>query len=245
MIKFIIYEDDSEIVKNYINIINKYMLKKNVNYKILVFNKYEKAINNIIINNCDGKRIYLLDVEVPGMTGIELAREIRSTGDWSSQIIILTAYEKKDYYLLTNRLLMLSFILKSKLDKDLILSLDTIWKIFFNEKVLSFKYNSEVYNIFYNDIFYIEKNIHNNNSTIYTGNGKYIIRSSIKKLMETLNYDSRFFNSHRSCIINLDNVCEYDINTNVVKFKNRDINLVSRDKKKEFRNRLLENNNIN
>lgn len=244
MIKFIIYEDDKNAVKKYTNIINKYMLKRNVNYKIFIFNKYEKAISDIIMNDCDGKKIYLLDVEVPGMTGIELAKEIRSNGDWSSQIIILSAYEEKNYYLLTNRLLMFSFILKSKLNKDLILTLDTIRKVFLNDNVLTFKNNSEVYNIFYNDICYIEKNIHNNDATIYTKDSKYVIRSSINKLMEKLNNDVRFFKSHRSCIINIDNVCEYDTENNVVKFKNAEINLVARNKKKEFINKLLEKKTV-
>ena len=245
MIKFVIYEDDKIIINNYINIINKFMINKDINYKILIFNKYEKNVSNIIENNCNEKRVYLLDVEVPGMTGIELAREIRNCGDWNSQIIILTAYEKKNYFLLTNRLLMLNFILKSELSRELILSLDTIWKIYFRENVLSFKNNGNIFNVFYSDICYIEKNLHSNSSTIYTKNNKYVIRSSINNLLKLLNYDSRFFKTHRSCIINLDNVCLYDMDKNVIKFKNKEINLVSRDKKRKLKDLLMNKSNMN
>ncbi len=239
MIKFIIYEDDLNNLDNYINIINKYMLNKNITYKILVFNKFEKNLYDILKNTNNEKRIYLLDIEVPGMSGIDLAREIRNNGDWQSQIIIITGYNIRNYYLLTNRILVLTFILKNKLKTELNLSLDTIWKIFFTERVLSFRYNGEIFNIFYNDINYIEKNLYDNSATIFTKNDIYVIRSSINMLMKKLEIDKRFFKSHRSCIINLDNVCCYDINRNVVKFKNNEINLVSRNKKKELEILLL------
>lgn len=245
MIKYIIYEDDEEITKKYTKIINSYMINKNINYRIIVFNKFDSEIHNIIKNNNDEKIVYLLDIEVSELSGIDLAREIRKNGDWKSQIIMLTAHEEKNYFLLTNRLLTLAFIYKNNLENELVLALDDILKICFNDNILTFRYNSEIFSVFYNDIYYIEKNIHNNSSTVYTKDKKYTIRSSINNLMKIFKSDSRFFKTHRSCIINLDNVCEYNIDFNVIKFKKGEINLVSRNKKKEFIKLLLDKSNIN
>ncbi|MBR3161150.1 MAG: response regulator transcription factor [Bacilli bacterium] len=240
MISFIIYEDDLKMINKYVNIVNKFMLNKNCDYKILTFDKYDVSLNDLIKNSLSERRVYMLDVEVSGMNGIDLAREIRKNGDWISQIIILTAYEEKNYFFLTNRLLTLNFIFKKNFNKELLLSLDIIWKIFSTDSILSFKYNGEIFNIFYNDICYIEKNLYNNDATIVTKRGEYIIRSSINNLVKNLNHDARFFKTHRSCIVNLDNVCKYNIESNIITFRDREINLVARGKKKEFENLLLE-----
>ena len=245
MIKYIIYEDNKKMANKYIRIINRYMLKRNINYKIIVFDKYNDDMENLIINRNKEKLVYLLDVEVPGLSGIDLAREIRNNGDWQSQLIIITGYEEKKYYLLTNRLLLLTFILKGNLNKELILAFDDILKIFYNDSIFTFKYNSEIFNIFYDDIYYIEKSLHNNVATIYTKEEKYVIRSSINSLMKSLGKDTRFFKSHRSCIVNLNNICSYNIDSNVIKFKNKEINLVSRNRKKEFIKLLLDKGNTN
>ena len=242
MIKFIIYEDNDVMAKNYVRIIKKFMFNKHINYKVPIFNEFSDSMMDLIKNNDDYKKVYLLDVEVPKMDGIDLAREIRNRGDWKSQIMIITADDKKDYFLLTNRLMLLNFILKSNLEKELLLSLDAVHKIFFNDMVLSFKYNSEIFNIFYNDIYYIEKNINDNSSTVVTKNNQYTIRNSINALMKKLGDDDRFFKSHRSCIVNVNNILEYDINKNIVKFSNREINLIARNKKRELKKRLLDRN---
>ena len=242
MITFIVYEDNDIMSKNYVRIIKKFMFNKHINYKVLIFNKFDSSMIDLIKNNTDSRKVYLLDIEVPKMDGIDLAREIRNSGDWNSQIMIITADDKKDYFLLTNRLMLLNFILKSDLEKELLLSLDTVYKIFFNDGVLSFKYNGEIFNILYNDIYYIEKNINDNSSTVVTKDSKYTIRNSINALLKELGDDNRFFKSHRSCIINMNNVLGYDINNNIIKFSNREINLVARNKKKEFKRKLLNRN---
>ena len=244
MINYVLYEDNKDNMNEYIKIINKFMLNKSMDYKILTFSKYTNKISKIINKSIDGRKIYILDVEVPGMNGIDLARAIRNSDDWNSQIIIVTAYDKEKYYSLTDRLLMLNFISKYDLANELVLSLNIAWKIFFNDKVLSYKYNSEIFNIFYNDIYYIEKNLHNNDSTIITCDNKYIIRSSINELVKIFSGDNRFFKTHRSCIVNINNIVSYDISSNIIKFKKGEIDLVSRNKKQEFKDLLYDRNNF-
>lgn len=243
MINFIIYEDNKVMRKLYKDIIRKFMGIKNFNYHVYEFSKYNKEVDNKINKEIIGKKIYILDIEVPGMSGLELARKIRNNGDWTSQIIVITTYVEYKNLGFTNRLLMLDFISKfSNINENLKLSLKVALNILNRQSALSFKYNSEIFQILYNDIYYIEKNLNNNNSTIVTKNNTYTIKCSINKLMETLSNDPRFFKSHRSCIINLNNVISFDIDSNIIKFKNKEINLVSRDKKKKLKDKIMNNN---
>lgn len=243
MINFIIYEDNKITRKLYKDIIRKFMGIKNYNYHIYEFSKYSKELGIKINKEIIGKKIYLLDIEVPGMSGLELARKIRSKGDWTSQIIVITTYEEYKNLGFTNRLLMLDFISKyGNINENLKLSLKVALSILNRQATLSFKYNSEIFQILYSDIYFIEKNLNNNDSTIITKNNHYIIKCSINKLMETLSNDPRFFKSHRSCIININNVISFDIDNNIIKFKNAETNLVARDKKKKLKDKIMNNN---
>ena len=130
---------------------------------------------------------------------------------------------------------MLNFISKkNNVKKELNFSLNVAYNILRRQNSLVFQYNSEIFQILYTDICYIEKNLNNNDSTIVTkDNSKYIINKSINKLMEMFRDEKNFFKTHRSCIVNLDNITCFDIKRNIIKFKSSQINLVSRNRRKE------------
>lgn len=65
------------------------------------------------------------------------------------------------------------------------------------------------------------------------------IRYTINKLADIVRNDPRFFKTHRSCIINLNNVINYDIENNIIKFKHGETNLISRTQKEELKARLI------
>ena len=111
MINFIIYEDNKEYRELYISIILKLIGKENLAYKIIELKEYnEKTFDTI--NKIKGNNIYILDVEVPGKSGLDLAKIIRNNGDWDSPIIISTTHEKLEYPTLTSRLLILDYVSK-------------------------------------------------------------------------------------------------------------------------------------
>ena len=244
MIDFIIYEDNKIMINNYIRIINSFMLNRHLEYRIIIFKKWDDDFIKYISSDNTGKKVFLLDIEMDMMNGIDIAREIRNSDDWDSQIIIMTPYKEDNYCLLTNRLLILNFIIKKNFEREMVLTLNIIYKMFFKKMVLTFKYNSEIFNIFYKDIYYIEKNINDNYSTIVTKNREYVIRSSINALMKKIDCKAVFLKTHRSCIVNLSNVLEYDIDKNVIKFDNSEINLIARNKKKEIRDLLLNKDKV-
>ena len=168
----IIYEDEKKFRELYISIILKIVGSMKIAYKIVEFSKYdEDTIEKI--DSLVGKNIYILDIEVPGKNGLDLAREIRNNGDWKSPMIIVTTHEQFKIPAFTSKVLMLDFISKfyncaDSLRDTLKLSLEIIK----SNKSLNFPSNGELYQIPYNDILFIEKNVDDLYSSIVTKNGK-------------------------------------------------------------------------
>lgn len=239
MINFIIYENDEVMRETFIGVIHKFMGAKNSNYNIYEFDIYTDETIEKMVDKISGKNIYLLDVEMPRMADFDLAEEIREKGDWLSQIIIITGYARYSYFDFTSRLLKLDFISRDNIKTELMLALDIALNILNRHATLSFKQDSEIFQLLYCDICYIEKNLNDNDATIFTNNNNYIIKSSINNLMKILSDDPRFFKCHRSCIVNLNNIKVFDIDNNVIKFRNCETNLIARDKKRELKDRLI------
>lgn len=239
MINFIIYDDDPKIRHLYLKIIHKYMGIKNDNYKVYQLDKYNEKIGEKIANGITGRCIYLLDYEVPNRNGVELAKMVRESGDWISPIIVITMNDIQNIVKFSTKLLMLDFIKKNEVMKKLPQTLNVAFSILNSQSTLSFKCNSEIFQIPYDDICYFEKNLNGNDSTIYTKDNSYTIRYTINKLADIVRNDPRFFKTHRSCIINLNNVINYDIENNIIKFKHGETNLISRTQKEELKARLI------
>ena len=87
MLRFIICEDNKEHLDRLCNIINKVMMPYNFEYKINKFTQYNKEVEEIINNKTDIK-VYLLDIELPVISGLEIASEIREN-DLESIIIFI------------------------------------------------------------------------------------------------------------------------------------------------------------
>lgn len=95
MIRFVICDDNVEVVEKTRLIVNKVMMPYDYDYKITRFKSYNSTFESIIKNN-DEQKIYILDIELPGTTGLDIADKIREH-DWNSIIIILTShYECQD-----------------------------------------------------------------------------------------------------------------------------------------------------
>lgn len=238
MLNFILYEDDENMRILYKKIIRRLLGNKNNHYKIIEFDSYNVATKDELKNTVDNK-IYILDIEVPGKSGLDLAREIRKNGDWQSQIIILTSHEKFDKVGYTNKLLMLDFIHKTSnvensLSEAILVALDIIT----SQESLCFIIDKEMYQIPYNQILYIEKELNNNNCVIVTENNKYMIRETIQHLEKELCKNYRFMKTHRSCIVNLNKITSVDLSNNTISFTNKKISLISRNNKKALKERL-------
>lgn len=238
MVNFIIYEDEKKFREKYISIILKLIGGMKMAYRIVEIDHYDKSTFQQI-NNLIGKKVLILDIEVPGKSGLDLAREIRNSGDWESPMMIITTHEQMKTAAFTSRMLMLDFISKfynceENLNETLKISLEIIK----STPSLNFQYNGELVQIPYRDILFIEKNVEDLYSTVVTKSERLKIKMPISSIEEELKKDPRFFRTHRSCIVNLDKVTKVELKNCIIHFGNIETPLLSRDKKSELKIRL-------
>lgn len=238
MINFIVYDHEFVFLKRYENTISKLMMPTNLTYKIIKFDCFDDNTYKELAK-LDGTNIYILGVEVPSKSGIEVAKEIRSFGDWSSPIIMVTNQEEFHNAECTGKILMLDFISKKRnVEKKLRETLLVALEIVSQQKVFSFFVRGEMFRIPYQDILYIEKNINDSSSTIVTKKSSYQIRNTIHKLEELFSDDNNFFKSHRSYIVNIKNIRHIDFEKGLISFEQNKSALLSRANKKMLRERM-------
>ena len=90
MIKFIICDDNKEALEIANKAVTKAMMNYDVEYKVHKFTRYDEKLKEQIKDEYNTK-IYILDIELPVVSGLEIASEIRETGD-DSIIIFVTAH---------------------------------------------------------------------------------------------------------------------------------------------------------
>ena len=236
MIDFIICEDNENVRDIYKLLISKIVMPYDFNYKVYLFEKYNNKMKELIVNNFNF-RIYLLDLELPGKNGIEIAKEIRKN-DWDSIIIVLTSHDELELKILKKKLLIFDFISKFEdYDQRLYESINTVLKKYTSKKTISFKCNKELVNIKIEDIMYIYKTDDQNKIEVVLKNNNYKIRESLSNIM--LKLDDRFYKTHRACIVNLDKIKKVDFKNEIIYFDNNlKIDYLSRNYKKGLKDRL-------
>lgn len=233
MIIFVIYEKEKRVEVAFKEIISSLMTNEKGKYKIHTFTNQNQEIEKMI--HCSGKKIYLLNKEISGLT---IAKQIRELEDWHSQIILLTDEESTEN-LKNRKLLMLDTINIKEMNKQQIIAdIKLAIHILKQRPAFKFFYNNEYYQIPYDDILYFEKDLNNNYVSIVTIDNTYRIKESIKKIELKLINKPFFFKTHQSCIVNLQKIIKIDFNANIIYFKKMKINLLSRNKKKELKERM-------
>ena len=206
----------------------------NFEYKISKFTTYSKEVGEIIRKKYEQK-VYVLDIELGDVSGLEIASEIRER-DLDSIIIFVTSHNEYKNDIFYSRLLAIDYIPKdclwqTRFESTLVYTIKAVNR----RRVLAFDFNYNSYRVPFDDILYIEKVQDNPKCIIYTENGtKYEINSSITKLINILG--PNFFQSHKSCIINIDKIKKINYADNTITFINNEcVYLLSNRKKKELR----------
>lgn len=238
MLNFIVCEDDKVVLKKIVNLITKIMMPFDFEYVINEFNDYRCDINKLAAQS--SKKIYILDIELPSKSGLDIARCIREK-DWESIIIIVTAHSELGLDAVRNRLMLLDFISKfDNFESRLKLTLEIAVQILENKKTLVFESRSIKYRLKFDDIIYIIKDTLERKSIIKTTYMEYRINENISSIKKRL--DNRFFQSHRSCIVNTDYIKKIDFKEGKITFSNNEyLYLLARDKKKGLRERVKVN----
>ena len=218
MLRFIICEDNKQFIEKISVIINKEMMPYNFEYKISKFNEYNTELSEIIKDDNEQK-IYILDIELPEISGLEIASEIREE-DLESSIIFLTSHPECQNDIFYSRLLAIDFIHKDRLWQDRFA--DTInytLKSLNRRRILSFEFNYNSYRLPINKILYIEKIQDNPKCKIVMeDNSEYEINKTITTLVKLLG--PSFYQSHKSCIVNIEQIKKINYADSTITFNN-------------------------
>lgn len=234
MLRFIICEDKKQYQDKISVIINKVMMPYNFEYKISKFTEYNEELSKIIKNENEQK-IYILDIELPEISGLEIASEIREE-DLDSSIIFLTVHPECQNDIFYSRLLAIDFINKDKLWQDrfeetIIYTIRSLDK----KRVLSFEFNHNSYRLPMRKILYIEKIQDNSKCRIVMeDDSSYEINQSISNLVKILG--PSFYQSHKSCIVNIEQIKKINYADSTITFNNgKTVYLLSSRNKKGIR----------
>lgn len=236
MINFILCDDNDYVRELNERMISRVAMPYDFNYTINSFDRYNIKLKNLINTPSDIK-IYILDLELPNKSGLDIAKEIRKV-DWDSIIIILTSHDELELSILKQRLLILDFISKfdnyeeriSEVINMVIEKIDT-------KKIISFKSKKELHHVKLDNVMYVFKDNETDKTTIVTVDGEYPVRDPLSSIADKL--DSRFYQTHRACYVNLDKIESVDFKNSIVYFNNdTSIAYLSRNCKKELRELL-------
>ena len=230
MIKFIVCDDQEEFRNKISFHIDKLLINSNVEYEVVEFSKYDRKFEKVI-NEDISTKIYILDIELPGASGIDIARKIRKT-DWNSTIIMVTAHSELGYEALKAQIMLLDFISKfDNCDKIIERVLKKAISNADSKKVITFESMGILYRIYIDDIIYVLKDTVDRKCIIKTSYNEVPINKTMNDMIDEL--DERFYLSHRSCLVNTNKISKIDFKDSIIYFQNGEsINLISRDRKK-------------
>ena len=230
MINFIICDDNDYFRKNIESIVDKVMMNNKLAYKKHAFEDYNKKFLRIM-NERFPCKIYILDIEAPTYSGIDVARMIRNT-DVDSIIIFLTSHDELGYTILKNEFMFLSFICKyDDYEDKLYASIKRAITIVGKKSVIRFEEHGVLYTIPMKDIMYITRDSVDRKSLIKTDYSEFRVNKSLSEISDMLTTD--FKQSHRACIINMSRVVSVDTRNRTIVFDNGSkSDLLSRNYKK-------------
>ena len=231
MLNMIICDDNENDRNNVVKIVDEFMKRRKLEYKNYIYDDYNKKFYNIVDKKIPFK-IYLLDIETPSGSGIDIARKIRKN-DVDSVIIFLTGHEELGNIVLKNDLMFLSFINKfDDFNNRLTNSLSKALDLLKSRKIIRINDRNITYTIDINDILYITKDSYERRTVIKTDYNEIKVNKSLAETIEML--DDRFIQTHRACFINNDRRVKVDKTDKIITFDNGDsIDLLSDKYKKE------------
>lgn len=232
MVNFIVVDDNTEILKNVRNIINRVMMNNPIEYKVEIFDDYDtkfiKTLNEPMSN-----KIYILDIETKSSSGIDIARQIRKN-DTESIIIFITAHEELGGVIIRESLMVLTFICKfDDFNNKLKMAIENSLKIVGKKKVIRFNDYNSLYTIPIKDIIYITRDSVERKLLIKTDYATYKVTKSLIELKELAK--GTLVQTHRACLVNKERISKIDKSKKIITFdEGTTIDLLSDIYKKEL-----------
>lgn len=209
----VVVEDNRILRKREIEAIRKAL--KDYDYKIVEYSDFTKELKKLI--QTPDFKIYVLDIELLNSSGIDIANYIRDYDDMS-EIIMCSFHYELEYKVLKSKLKILDFV--SKYDNAYVNLTNLILEVFnkHSRKVLKITDKGAILFIVIKDILYISKEKNTRKCVIKTFNNEYLVNKNLEEIKQELNSD--FIQASRNCIVNQNNVEEYNFKDSKIKFKN-------------------------
>ena len=232
MIKFIVVDDDKDIINEVKDIIRKVTFNNDEEIIIKDYNKYNSDLCKEITNTSE-RKIYILDIELNGSkSGIQIAEIIRAN-DWESQIIFMTNHDKMFETVYRKVYEVFDFIekfhdFKNRLEKDLV----TIVKKNFDNKMFVYKSRNVDLKIYLKNILYIYRDTEERKVVLVTDHNRFTVSLGVNDITNYL--DSSFAVVHRACIVNKNRVQKYNWKEKCFVLDNGErVNMLSKKYKKD------------
>lgn len=209
----VVVEDNRILREREIEAIRKAL--KDYDYKIVEYSDFTKELKKLI--QTPDFKIYVLDIELLNSSGIDIANYIRDYDDMS-EIIMCSFHYELEYKVLKSKLKILDFV--SKYDNAYVNLTNLILEVLnkHSRKVLKMVDKGAILFIVMKDILYIFKEKNTRKCVIKTFNNEYLVNKNLEEIKQELNSD--FIQVSRNCIVNQNNVEEYNLKDSKIKFKN-------------------------
>lgn len=151
-----------------------------------------------------GFDLYLLDILMPQMAGMELARQIRARGEPSELLFLTTS---REYAVEAFDVAACGYLVKpvepEKFEAAMLRAVGRLVKP--ESSSLLLKTKDGLRRVPFRELVLVESFNHDRVCTLADG-ARYVTSNTLTSLMERLSDDPRFFSPHRAYIINLDHI---------------------------------------
>lgn len=230
MIKMAVADDDDIICDELKQLIEKYNIKYEYNIQCDAFTSCE-ALIEAMDNGADYKLLFL-DIEFPGMDGIELSKKIRNYYKNMKMQIIFISF-KTDYVMELFDIQPFNFLIKP-LSKEKVYACLTKYIIYYNQAYQFFEYNYEnmKHRIALNEIIYFESD--GKKIIMHTIDNKISFYGVFANVAEKLK--ALFVVVKRGVLVNIQHITK--INYTYLELSDKTIIEISRSYRRKVRERL-------
>ena len=233
IINIAICDDEQESLDWILKELYKSANNLNVTIETYPYTDGNKVVD-LIYNNKENFDILFLDIDMPNISGLEVAKELRKK---ESDIILIFISSYEQYVFKSIEHNPFRYIRKSRIDKELFLAVKAACSRLeeMKDTHIVVKTEDSEAKIKHSDIMYFETTARK--VGIHLSNGEILaVRKTIKELYKELN-DEHFIRIHSGCVVN----AKY-----IAKFSNNDITLdngerliVSRTRMKNIKTTLM------
>lgn len=196
------------------------------------YSAYE--IENMLLNKKKQLDVLILDIDIPGMSGLELAGELRKN---NMNLIIVFLSNHEEFVFKAFEFQPFRYIRKTKIKVEMPLTIQAVVKIIEmqEDEQLFFHTDDGETKVTISEIMYFDTEKRKVALHLQNGN-KVLVNKKISGLLEIINKDS-FIMIHRSCVVNANYI--KNISNDTIILDNDEKLIISRPRCKEVRKTIL------